>query len=226
MHTPAVRALPAPCLLLRLTLLHLQLAEARALLSSDDGTGSSHIDTSTQPAATSDTMAQPVELTASKNNEVALNARPHETAPTVNAAAQEAATAVAPLGLASLIALPHGQTTPNKDLSVLDFARHRQHMTAPRRPLKGSSLLGKGEQFERSASDDTPPAFFNDSSPAEGQPPAKKLRKKDDSTTTLEPTVQMTSALKQVMDNADEVAAAKASMLSEAAMSSQVAVEQ
>ncbi len=219
MHTPAVRALPAPCLLLRLTLLHLQLAEARALLSSDDGTGSSHIDTSTQPAATSDTMAQPVEGKAD------LSARPHETAPTVNAAAQEAATAVAPLGLASLIALPHGQTTPNKDLSVLDFGRHRQHMTAPRRPLKGSSLLGKGEQFERSASDDTPPAFFSDSSPAEGQPPAKKQRKKDDST-TLEPTAQMTSALKQVMDNADEVAAAKASMLSEAAMSSQVAVEQ
>lgn len=157
------------------------------------------------------------DTTGHRAGKAELTSRPAQTAPTLNTAAQEAAAAVAPLGIASLIPLENGQTTPCKDLSVLDLGQ-RTHKFAPRRPEKGSSLLGDDEQFKRSASDDTPAAFLNNDST--GLPPAKKPK------TAEEPMVQMTAALKQVMDSADEVAAAKESILSGTAISSQVAAEQ
>jgi hypothetical protein len=174
-----------------------QLDAARELLSSDRQSDD------TQPA---------------DSGKVELNSRPLETAPCLSAAAQEAATAVAPLGIASLIALPAGQTTPSRDVNWVHNERARL-LSAPRRPVKGSSLLGKDEQFERSASEDTPPAFGGNA--PEEQPPAKKHKRAHES--QAEPVALMASSLQQVMDNHDE---AKASLQVDAAALSQVAAEQ
>lgn len=177
-----------------------QLEEARELLSSHRH--------DTQPA---------------DSGKVELNSRPLDTAPTLSAAAQEAATAVKPLGIASLIVLPAGQTTPNRDLNWV-YRENARLVSAQRRPVKGSSMLSKDEQFERSASQDTPPAFGG-STPEEQSPPKKK-QKRNDENQTAEPVAQMAAALQQVMDSNDEAAAAKALLHVEAAALSKVAAEQ
>lgn len=84
-------------------------------------------------------------------------------------------------------------------------------------------MLGQDEVFKRSTIENTPPGFA-DSTP-EGQPPNKKA-KREDFGKILDPVVQMAVELKEVMDNADTVAAAKATLKADAAISSQVAAEQ
>ena len=72
---------------------------------------------------------------------------------------------------------------------------------------KGSSILGKGSLFERSAEEATPPAFgsavaaaaaavLESPSTDEAEPPAKKVKFAED----LAPVAAMAAGLKQVID--------------------------
>eukprot|EP01046_Picozoa_sp_COSAG06_P044024 COSAG06_NODE_5864_length_3239_cov_18.100955_2_plen_278_part_00 len=179
--------------------------------------------------------------TDTNTDKVELNSRPATCAPTLSGAAAEAAAAVAPLGVAALIDLPADMTTPAKD-DAFQHSRRAQPDTA-RRPLsppavaaKGSSILGKGSLFERSAEEATPPAFGSavtaaaaaavPESPStdEAEPPAKKVKFAE----ALAPVAAMAAGLKQVIDAAEENKATddKAALALQSALPAAVIAEQ
>ena len=133
-------------------------------------------------------------------------------------------------------------TTPAKD-DAFQHSRRAQPGTAQRRPLsppavaaKGSSILGKGSLFERSAEEATPPAFgstitaaaaaavLESPSTDEAEPPSKKVKFAED----LAPVAAMAAGLKQVIDAAEENKATddKAALAIQSALPAAVVAEQ
>ena len=200
---------------------HERFAESPVQQQSDTDTSTDKVEPQTALTGTStDTVEQQTDAASAANtstDKVELNSRPATCAPTLSGAAAEAAAAVAPLGVAALIDLPADMTTPAKD-DAFQHSRRAQPDTA-RRPLsppavaaKGSSILGKGSLFERSAEEATPPAFGSavtaaaaaavPESPStdEAEPPAKKVKFAE----ALAPVAAMAAGLKQVIDAAEE----------------------
>ena len=227
---------------------HERFAESPVQQQSDIDTSTDTVepqtDTDTSTSTSTDTVEQQTDAasaTDTSTDKVELNSRPATCAPTLSGAAAEAAAAVAPLGVAALIDLPADMTTPAKD-DAFQHSRRAQPGTAQRRPLsppavaaKGSSILGKGSLFERSAEEATPPAFgsavtaaaaADPESPStdEAEPPAKKVKFAED----LAPVAAMAAGLKQVIDAAEENKATddKAALALQSALPAAVIAEQ
>ena len=222
---------------------HERFAESPVQQTTTD-TSADKVEPQTALTSTStDTVEQQTDAasaTDTSTDKVELNSRPATCAPTLSGAAAEAAAAVAPLGVAALIDLPADMTTPAKD-DAFQHSRRAQPDTA-RRPLsppavaaKGSSILGKGSLFERSAEEATPPAFgsavtaaaaADPESPStdEAEPPAKKVKFAED----LAPVAAMAAGLKQVIDAAEENKATddKAALAIQSALPAAVVAEQ